>query len=99
VSGAAFVTSIGFVLRASHQENVSENYCTPECDADGKAALDASERARDGALISGMVGLGIAVTGVVTYVWGRQQRPRHLHASAAPWFTGTGAGASAQVAF
>jgi hypothetical protein len=99
VSGVAFVTSIGFVLRANHQENVSENHCTPECGAESKAELEASERARDGALISGMVGLGLAVAGVVTYVWGRQQRPQHARASAAPWFTRTGAGASAHVAF
>jgi tetratricopeptide (TPR) repeat protein len=99
LSGAAFVTSIGFVLRANHQENANKIYCTPECGPEAEAAREASQRARDGALISGMLGLGVAVTGVVTYIWGRQQRPQHVHASAAPFITTRGAGASARLQF
>lgn len=91
--GAAFVTSIGFVLRASHQGSIANDACIDMCTPEGQTALDAEQRARDGALISGMVGLGAAVTGVVTYVWGRSMRDRSpRHASVTPAVSPTLAG-------
>jgi hypothetical protein len=86
--GVSLVTSIGFALRAAHQNDRADFECMDDvCTPAGDDARDAAERARDAGTISALVGVGLSVFGVVSYVIGRQRRGKHraLRAEAAGW--------------
>jgi hypothetical protein len=86
--GVSLVTSIGFALRAAHQNDRADFECMDDvCTPTGDDARDAAQRARDAGTISALVGVGLSVFGVVSYVVGRQRRgkQRHLRAEAAGW--------------